>query len=139
MPGKASRGRASPFFCVPPSFPKVVGLGGFASNARRQYPSNRNRFGNEFQPLRDLNSEQIQQLVDALQNKEQEAPSTTTPRKKGDPITKLLKERQATIFVTVVRRNNQVIVRTGDIAMDWDDARLPNILLADILADLDRS
>ena len=31
-----------------------------------------------------------------------------------DPISKLLKERQATIYVTVVRRNNQVVVRTAD-------------------------
>ena len=94
-------------------YSSINGLGGFAANARRQYPGNRNRFGNEFQPLSNLTSEQIQQLVEALQNKQQEEKQPTrTPD--GDPITKLLKERQATIFVTVVRRNNQVIVRTGD-------------------------
>ncbi len=100
-------------------YSSINGLGGFAANARRQYPGNRNRFGNEFQPLRDLTSEQIQQLVDALQNKQQNVPPPTDQnqnQRNGDAITKLLKERQATIFVTVVRRNNQVVVRTGDSA-----------------------
>jgi len=87
------------------------GLGGFSSNnIRRQFPQNRFGRDQEQQPLRDLTSEQIQSLVDAMQKKEQNQPAEN----QDDAITKLLQEKQATIFVTVVRRNNQVIVRTGD-------------------------
>ncbi|MBT8132379.1 MAG: hypothetical protein KJO35_08935, partial [Gammaproteobacteria bacterium] len=39
--------------------------------------------------------------------------------------------------VYVVPSAELVIVRTGDMAMDWDDAKLPNLLLADILRDVD--
>lgn len=93
----------------------IDGLGGFNNNNyRRQYPQRQR--GNEYQPLKDLNAEQIQNLVDALQQKQSQ--SQTTPQD-GDPdsknaIDKLLREKQATIYVTVVRRNNQIVIRTGD-------------------------
>ncbi len=95
----------------------IGGLGGFSSNRfGRQFPNNSNVFGqDEYSPLRDLNSETIQQLVAALEQKQ----STDQPAKLPDAagqnaIVQLMRERQATIYVTVVRRNNQVIVRTGD-------------------------
>jgi general secretion pathway protein D len=92
------------------SFSRLDGLGGFTNNQSGQ--GNRQRSANENQPLSDLSSEQIQQLIDAINNR------NTVPRNDGggpvDPISKLLKEKQATIYVTVVRRNNQVVVRTAD-------------------------
>lgn len=93
----------------------ISGLGGFSSlNTRRQFPTD--QLKNEFQPLRDLTAEQIQRLIDAIEKKqspvggEQRTPNTNDE----DAIAELMRERQATIFVTVVRRNNQIIVRTGD-------------------------
>ncbi len=93
----------------------ISGLGGFSSfNTRRQFPND--QLKNEFQPLRDLTAEQIQRLIDAIEKKqspvggEQRTPNTNDE----DAIAELMRERQATIFVTVVRRNNQIIVRTGD-------------------------
>lgn len=93
----------------------INGLGGFNSrNHRNQYPGN-NR-GNEYQPLTDLNAEQIQNLIDALQQKQQTGPADSGDGTPGsqDAISQLLKEKQATIYVTVVRRNNQIVIRTGD-------------------------
>jgi general secretion pathway protein D len=59
----------------------------------------------ETRPLRDLSPEQIQQLEMAL------AGGTEADRAR---LSDFLQQRRATIFVTVIRRNNQVIVRTGD-------------------------
>lgn len=91
------------------SFSRLNGLGGFTNN--NQNNRNRNFSPDEYQPLSDLSSEQIQQLIDAINNRNRRPDPVADP---NDPISKLLKERQATIYVTVVRRNNQVIVRTGD-------------------------
>ena len=96
----------------------VNGLGGFRSNdyRRNQYPGSRQ--GDEYRPLTDLNAEQIQNLVDALQQKQTQPqqpvqPTDPLPESK-DAIEQLLREKQATIYVTVVRRNNQIVIRTGD-------------------------
>ena len=91
-------------------FSRLDGLGGFTNNQNQQ--SSRGRSNNDNQPLSDLSSEQIQQLIDAINSRNQNQPKPDVPN--DDPISKLLKERQATIYVTVVRRNNQVIVRTAD-------------------------
>ncbi|WP_157665230.1 type II secretion system protein GspD [Mariniblastus fucicola] len=93
------------------SFSRLDGLGGFTSNQSNKSSSN-NRASNESEPLSDLSSEQIQQLIEALNERTQRRPSGSNDG--NDPISRLLKERQATIYVTVVRRNNQVVVRTGD-------------------------
>ncbi len=91
----------------------VNGLGGFNSNNYQNQSSGGQR-GNEYQPLNDLNAEQIQNLVDALQQKQAQAsPQEIDPDSKN-AIDKLLREKQATIYVTVVRRNNQIVIRTGD-------------------------
>ena len=91
-------------------FSRLNGLGGFTGN--KQFGNQRARNGDEFSPLSDLSSEQIQQLISALN--ERSGPQVATDSAPDDPISKLMKERQATIYVTVVRRNNQVVVRTGD-------------------------
>jgi len=92
-------------------FNDISGLGGF-SGGNNRFPNNRFGSPDESQRLRDLNSEQIQQLVNAIQSKEQNQ-AQVQPNDQN-AIEQLLKERQATIYVTVVRRNNQVIIRTGD-------------------------
>ncbi|MDG1875755.1 MAG: hypothetical protein P8J27_17720 [Mariniblastus sp.] len=91
------------------SFSRLSGLGGFTGNQSNN--SGRNNKTDETQPLSDLSADQIQTLIDAINNRNRRPDSTADS---DDPISKLLKERQATIYVTVVRRNNQVIVRTGD-------------------------
>jgi len=86
------------------------GLGGFSSNNfRRQFPQSQYDQNRETQPLTDLSAEQIQKLIDSV-TKRNESLQANEP----DPVSQLMKERQAVIFVTVVRRNNQVIVRTSD-------------------------
>ncbi|MEZ6094014.1 MAG: hypothetical protein R3C03_07210 [Pirellulaceae bacterium] len=87
------------------------GLGGFSSNnLRRQFPQSSNALNNELQPLNDLTAEQIQQLINSMNRRDEQV-----RRPDGsDPVADLLEEREAVIFVTVVRRNNQVIVRTSD-------------------------
>lgn len=103
-------------FGARPSLSSINGLGGFSStsnNARRQFPQP-GGISNEYQPLRDLGSEQIQTLIQALQSRQAAAPQEQGAPPSGDAVAKLLEERQATIYVTVVRRNNQVVVRTGD-------------------------
>jgi general secretion pathway protein D len=90
----------------------VAGLGGF-----RPIPGSQNQALSpldEYQPLRDLSAEKIQQLIDALDSKQRSEDTQIPANADSDAIQKLLAERQATIYVTVVRRNNQVIVRTGD-------------------------
>ena len=91
------------------------GLGGFAPYNRN---FSNNGFGSEreLEPLRNLTSDQIQQLVDAFENRRRKTETPETPQtpESDAVISKLLAERQATIYITVVRRNNQVVVRTGD-------------------------
>ncbi len=87
------------------------GLGGFSSNnLRQQFPKSTYSQSNELRPLTDLSAEQIQQLIDSINRRDEKLPQPN----ETDPISKLMKEREAVIFVTVVRRNNQVIVRTSD-------------------------
>ncbi len=89
------------------------GLGGFSSsNLRQQFPANQANLAAELQPLRGLSAEQIQKLIEAVQKRKQ--PEATEEQPQSDAITQLLKEKQAVIYVTVVRRNNQVVVRTSD-------------------------
>ncbi|MBN8625214.1 MAG: type II secretion system protein GspD [Planctomycetes bacterium] len=57
------------------------------------------------QPLDDLTPEQIQRL---------ELARTDASATDRAAIDELLRSRQARIYVTVIRRNNQVVVRTGD-------------------------
>ncbi len=98
------------------TFSNLSGLGGFSSQyQQRQFPQGAPT--SEYQPLTDLSAEQIQQLIQALESKQtppDEQPPAEPPLSDRDVISRLLEERQATIYVTVVRRNNQVIVRTGD-------------------------
>lgn len=103
---------------------RSLGLGQFQGNynygGRRVNSVNGNnslggrqsgRPSDETRRLTDLSADQIQQLIDAINQRQTPREQSGDPK---DPISKLLKERQATIYVTVVRRNNQVIVRTGD-------------------------
>ena len=90
------------------NYSNLSGLGGFFPGAER-FPDS--FVGtDEYQRMRDLNAEQIQTLVEAIDAKQKSLPATDNDQ----AIEQLLKERQATIYVTVVRRNNQVIIRTGD-------------------------
>lgn len=91
------------------SFSPISGLGGFSTNPA--YRNSQIRAIDETAPLSNLTAEEIQQLIDAINSRSLSPERTPNP---NDPIAKLLKERQATIYVTVVRRNNQVVVRTGD-------------------------
>ena len=91
------------------SFNSLNGMGGFSTNPA--YRDSRNRAIDESEPLSNLSSDEIQQLIDAINDRSTRG---EIPGNLDDPISKLLKERQATIYVTVVRRNNQVVVRTGD-------------------------
>jgi general secretion pathway protein D len=91
------------------SFNSLNGMGGFSTNPA--YRNSRNRAIDETEPLSNLSSDDIQQLIDTINDRSTRA---EIPANLEDPISKLLKERQATIYVTVVRRNNQVVVRTGD-------------------------
>jgi general secretion pathway protein D len=91
------------------SFNSLNGMGGFSTNPA--YRNSRNRAIDETEPLSNLSSDEIQQLIDAINER---STLNELPENPDGPISKLLKERQATIYVTVVRRNNQVVVRTGD-------------------------
>jgi general secretion pathway protein D len=91
------------------SYNSLNGMGGFSTNPG--YRNSRSRAIDETEPLSNLSSDEIQQLIDAINER---ATKNSPPENPDDPISKLLKERQATIYVTVVRRNNQVVVRTGD-------------------------
>ncbi len=95
-------------------FSSLNGLGGFtSSNMRQQFPTPNAQVVDELSPLRNLSAEQIQQLIEAVQARQQQA-AEPAPLPTEDAIARLLEERQATIYVTVVRRNNQVVVRTSD-------------------------
>ncbi len=93
------------------SFSRLNGLGGFTGGNNSLVKGGG---GNqtEFAPLSDLSAEQIQQLIDAVNSRG--GPNGEEATDPTDPIAQLMKERQATIYVTVIRRNNQVVVRTGD-------------------------
>ncbi len=97
----------------------LSGLGGFSNQYfQRQFPNQAlSSLQNEFAPLRDLNSETIQRLVEQIEQKRQLNTIPVPQVVEGadeNAISQLMRERQAVIYVTVVRRNNQIIVRTGD-------------------------
>lgn len=83
------------------------GLNGFSSPLGSN--SNRTLFNNsnsqEKASLRDLSAEEIQQLENELAQQ-----GDLTPETQAD----LLQRRDATIYISTIRRNNQIIVRTGD-------------------------
>ena len=70
-----------------------------ATRAQQQRPTS------EDQRYQGLTAEEIQELENAFVNKE--APDRTT-------LLELLRRRPATIYVTVIRQHNQLIVRTSD-------------------------
>lgn len=59
----------------------------------------------EYDPIEGLTAEQIQALTN-MENDEGSIPAET--------LSLLMNREQASIFVTVVQRNNQIVVRTGD-------------------------
>ncbi len=83
-----------------------AGLGGMAAGGifgiQPMQPQN---IGNTTEPLRNMSSDQIQQLENAIAEE----------GRLGEKLqSDLMQRREATIYVSTIRRNNQVIVRTGD-------------------------
>jgi len=60
----------------------------------------------EIEPLREMSSDQVQQLENSL---------AETGRLDQNLQADLMQRKEATIYVSTIRRNNQVIVRTGDL------------------------
>ena len=79
------------------------GLNPLGSNSNRQLFNNTN--SQEKTSLRDLSAEDIQQLENELAQQ-----GDLTPETQAD----LFQRRDATIYISTIRRNNQIIVRTGD-------------------------
>lgn len=79
-------------------------LGGFAG-MNQQNSQNAQDAAQAAQPLEDLTAEEIQQLLSAQ--------GAATPEGQA-AIDDLLRSRQARIYVTVIRRNNQLVIRTSD-------------------------
>lgn len=77
-----------------------MGINGLGSNSQTQALANRNR-----EPLSSLSSDQIQQLENEMAEQGQLS---------EDAQADLMQRRGATIYISTIRRNNQVIVRTGD-------------------------
>lgn len=71
-----------------------------------QFGQNGGLFGNEFDPIEGLSAEQIQRLENMEANGGNGLDEET--------LRLLMEREQASIFVTVIQRNNQIIVRTGD-------------------------
>ena len=88
-----------------------LGIGNFQSPLGSANSLLRNSLGStasnahDGRPLNDLSSDEIQQLEN--QYSEQGAIG-------NDELNRLLERKAATIFVSTIRRNNQIIVRTGD-------------------------
>ena len=83
------------------------GLGGFGgglTNRSRSRVSQQNLATADGQPLSDLSSSEIQ----AIENK------LASGNLDEDSRSELLRRKEATIYVSTIRRNNQVLVRTGD-------------------------
>lgn len=80
------------------------GYGGFNQNALGR---NQQNTSPEQQRLTDLTPDEIQALEEAREG------STSTNEQ---VLADFMRRRSATIYVSVIRRNNQVIVRTGDSA-----------------------
>lgn len=84
------------------------GLGGFGGNASNNFnnQNSQQRTSPRVQDsLRNMSAEQIQQLENEIAEKGQ-----LSEQVQAD----LMQRREATIYVSTIRRNNQVIVRTGD-------------------------
>ena len=83
------------------------GLGGFGgglTNRSRSRVNQQDLVGPEGQPLSDLSSAEIQSIEDQL------AAGNLSEEERSE----LLRRKEATIYVSTIRRNNQVVVRTGD-------------------------
>lgn len=80
------------------------GLGGGLTNRSRSRINQRGLTTEEGQSLSDLSSAEIQALENQLASGELD----------DEQRRRLLERREATIFVSTIRRNNQVVVRTGD-------------------------
>lgn len=78
--------------------------GGLTNRSRSRVPQQQLTTA-EGEPLTDLSAEEIQRLENQL---------AQTGQISEQERTSLLQRRQATIYVSAIRRNNQVIVRTGD-------------------------
>ena len=83
-----------------------TGLGGTSglSNRSRSRINQQNLTTPEGRPLTDLSSSEIQAIEDQL------AQGDLSDEQRSN----LLERRSATIYVSTIRRNNQVVVRTGD-------------------------
>jgi len=60
----------------------------------------------DYRPLNDLSSDEIQRLENQLVDQGRISDSDRS---------ELLERKAATIYVSTIRRNNQIIVRTGDL------------------------
>ena len=74
-------------------------------NNRLRNPLNSNPNGDN-RPLDDLSSEEIQRFENQLVDQ---------GHINDDDRSELLERKAATIYVSTIRRNNQIIVRTGDL------------------------
>ena len=79
------------------------GLGGLTNRSRSRI-NQQGLSTPEGQPLSDLSSSEIQAIEDQLASGDLDA----------EQRSRLLERREATIYVSTIRRNNQVVVRTGD-------------------------
>ncbi len=79
-------------------------FGGLSGRGRSQMDPN-SYLPPQLEQLDDLSADQIAQLEGMLRQQGEIDPEL---------LSQLLERRQATIYVTVIRRNNQVIVRTSD-------------------------
>ena len=79
-------------------------FGGGVTNRSRSRINQQNLATPEGQPLTDLSSSEIQAIENQL------ASGNLNAEQRSD----LLERRAATIYVSTIRRNNQVVVRTGD-------------------------
>ncbi len=80
------------------------GLGGGLTNRSRSRVSQRSLSTADGQPLSDLSSSEIQAIENQL----------AAGNLDEDQRSELLRRKEATIYVSTIRRNNQVLVRTGD-------------------------
>ncbi|MEM9645592.1 MAG: secretin N-terminal domain-containing protein, partial [Planctomycetota bacterium] len=80
------------------------GLGSGLTNRSRSRINQRDLSTPDGQPLSDLSSSEIQAIENQLASGELDA----------EQRSKLLERKAATIYVSTIRRNNQVVVRTGD-------------------------
>ena len=80
------------------------GLGGGLTNRSRSRINQQSLVSPEGEPLSDLSSAEIQAIENQLASGELDE----------EQRSELLQRKEATIYVSTIRRNNQVVVRTGD-------------------------